>query len=265
MMESRQRELRASRLRPGSLRGILAGIVLMTATGASSAADVTLPVRAAPPPIKLYSTVLFGGFDDRERSYYGYVGVVHAFNGNLAADGFLFRAMGLYNPYSYQSLAVVGGNVDGKMTAFDVLVGYQKIFPAATARLFVGLDYEGHSLSPDNIFDGNRGHDYGVHVRGELETPYFSQYYGSLLASYGSARKRYWVRGRAGYNFNGIIVGPEGVGTGNKESQEGRVGAFVTIRSFAPFEISFSGGYSNTKANRGGASAYGTVELSVAF
>lgn len=264
-MEFRQGELKTQRLRARFLRCILAGIVLTAVTGASFAADVALPVKAAPPPIKLYSTVLFGGFDDRERSYYGYVGVVHAFNGNLAADGFLFRAMGLYNPYSYQSLAVVGGNVDGKMTAFDVLVGYQKIFPAATARLFVGLDYEGHSLSPDNIFDGNRGHDYGVHVRGELETPYFSQYYGSLLASYGSARKRYWVRGRAGYNFNGIIVGPEGIGTGNKESQEGRVGAFVTIRNFAPFELSLSGGYSNTKANRGGASAYGTVELSVAF
>lgn len=241
------------------------GVVMVAAAGAASAADSALPVRAAPPPIKIYSTVLFGGFDDRERSYYGYLGVVRAFNGNLAADGFLFRAMGLYNPYSYQSLAVAGGNVDGKMTAFDVLVGYQKIFPAATARFFVGLDYEGHSLSPDNIFDGNRGHGYGVHVRGELETPYFSRYYGSLLASYGSARERYWVRGRAGYNFNGIIVGPEGMGTGNKDSQEGRAGAFVTIRSLVPFEFTLSGGYSNTKANRGGVSAYGTVELSVAF
>ncbi|HWK95911.1 MAG TPA: cellulose biosynthesis protein BcsS [Pseudolabrys sp.] len=237
----------------------------MAATGASSAADVALPVKAAPLPVKVYSTVLFAGFDDRERSYYGYGGVVHAFNGNLAADGFLFRAMGLYNPYSYQSLAVVGGNVDGKMTAFDVLVGYQKVLPQLTARFFVGLDYEGHSLSPDNVFDSNRGHDYGVHLRGELETPYFSKYYGSLLASYGSAKERYWVRGRAGYNFNGVIVGPEGMGTGNKESQEGRVGAFVTIRNFVPFELSLSGGYSNTKANRGGASAYGTVELSVAF
>ena len=239
-------------------------VTLFAATGACSAADIAAP-RPAIVPIKIYSTVLFAGFDDRERSYFGYAGIVRAFNGNLAADGFLFRAMGLYNPYSYTSTVVAGGNVDGKLTAFDVLVGYQKYFPLFTTRLFVGLDYEGHSLSPDNPLDSNDGHAYGVHVRGEIETPYFSKYYGSVLASYGSAKKRYWVRGRAGYNFNVIIVGPEGIGTGNRETEEGRVGAFVTIRRVEPFELSLSGGYSNTRANRGGASAYGAVELSWAF
>ena len=263
-MMVRQGRLRAGMARVQALQCLYAGLVLFAATTVCSAADVAVP-RPTLAPIKIYSTVLFAGLDDRERSYYGYAGIVHALNGNIATDGFLFRAMGLYNPYSYKSAVVVGGEVDGKLTAFDVLVGYQKIFPALTARLFVGLDYEGHSLSPDNPLDSNRGQDYGVHVRGELETPYFSQYYGSVLASYGSAKERYWVRGRAGYNFNGIIIGPEGIGTGNRETEEGRVGAFVTFRNVVPFELSLSGGYSNTRSNRGGASAYGAVELSVAF
>lgn len=264
-MVVRQVRLQTRDIRVRAFQYITAGLAMIATTTTSFAADVALPPRPAMAPIKIYSTVLFTGLDDRERSYYGYAGVVHAINGNIATDGFLFRAMGLYNPYSYKSAVVAGGEVDGKMTAFDVLVGYQKIFPALTARLFVGLDYESHSLSPDNPLDSNRGHAYGVHVRGEIETPYFSQYYGSVLASYGSAKERYWVRGRAGYNFNGIIVGPEGIGTGNRETEEGRVGAFVTFRNVVPFELSLSGGYSNTRTNRGGASAYGALELSVAF
>jgi hypothetical protein len=97
------------------------------APSAANAADIALPTLQAP-PIKTYSTVLFGGVDDRTQSLYGYVGAVYALNGNIATDGFLFRTMGLYNPYNYSSAAVVGGNVDGRMTAFDVLIGYQKTF-----------------------------------------------------------------------------------------------------------------------------------------
>lgn len=235
---------------------------------AISADAVPAPVRAAPVvPIKVYSTVLFGGFDARRDSYYGYGGIVSALNGNIATDGFLVRALGLYNPYSYTSTAVVGGEVDGKMTSFEAMVGYQKYFPGLTARIFAGLDYESHRLSPTNPFDRNEGTHWGVHVRGELDAPYFAQWYYNLHASYGSATQRYWVRGRAGYNFAGVIVGPEGLVTGNWVTKEQRVGAFLIFRNprLLPFEVSFSGGYSNADELRGGRSAYGTIELAVAF
>lgn len=235
---------------------------------AMSADVVPTPVRAAPAtPIKIYSTVLFGGFDARRDSYYGYGGVVSALNGNIATDGFLVRVLGLYNPYKYSSTAVAGGNVDGKETAFEAMLGYQKYFPGLTVRLYAGLDYEGHRLSPSNPFDRNEGDHWGVHVRGELDAPYFAKWYYNLHGSYGSATERYWVRGRAGYNFSGIIVGPEGLVTGNWVTKEQRVGAFLIFRNpqLLPFEVSFSGGYSNTDEIRGGKSAYGTVELSVAF
>jgi len=262
----------ASRIKKELARVAIATMcaLIFWAPGNASAADIgPLPVKKPAPPFKTYSTVLFGGFDDRSRSYYGYGGIIYAFNRNLAADGFLFRAMGLYNVYDYDSTAVVGGKVDGRMSAFDVLLGYQKNLPSANlvARLFAGLDYESHDLSPSNPFDTNEGTAYGVHVRGELETPYISPYHLSLLASYGSAKRRYWVRGRAGYNFQGIILGPEGVVTGNRETKEQRVGAFVTFRhpALVPFELSISGGYSHTEDTRGGASGYGTIELSVAL
>jgi len=242
---------------------------VLWASAAGHAADVALPTLPPAPPLKTYSTVVFGGMDARPQSIYGYGGVVYALNGNLATDGFLLRAMYLYNPYNYSSPAVVGGNVDGVMNAFDVLVGYQKTFMNVTARAYVGLDFEGHNLTPDNPFDSNRGDAFGVHVRAELETAYasLSPFYGSVLASYGSAKERYWVRGRVGYNFQGFIVGPEGIVTGNPETRDDRVGAFLTIRNpnLTPVEISVAGGYSNTNVNRGGAGGYGTLELSLAF
>lgn len=229
----------------------------------AKAADVAAAPAAA--PAKIYSTVLFGGFDGRTHSYYGYLGGVAALNGNIATDGFLLRGLALYNPYDYTTPAVAGGVVDGKMTSANALVGYQKYFTGGVARFYVGFEYEGHRLSPNNPFDSDEGNHYGVHVRGDLETPYFSPVYGSLLASYGSATQRYWVRGRGGYNFNGVIVGPEGLLTGNRETKEQRVGAFVTFRNIVPFELSISGGYSHTEDNRGGGSAYGILELSLAL
>jgi hypothetical protein len=246
---------------------VLGWALCFWAPGSANAADVALPTMQQVPPIKTYSTVLFGGVDDRTQNIYGYAGAIVALNGNIATDGFLFRTMGFYNPYNYSSTAVVGGNVDGVMTAFDVLFGYQKYFQGLTARLYAGLDYEGHRLTPDNPFDTNRGDAFGVHVRAELETTYgsTSPFYGSLLASYGSARERYWARGRVGYNSEGIIVGPEAIATGNPETYDNRVGAFITFRNVAPIELSISGGYSRTNPSRGGGSAYGTLELSAAF
>jgi hypothetical protein len=251
-------------------------MVVRLAAGSGVALLVmAVPVRAAdvapPPPrvapIKLYSTVLFAGGDVREKSYYGFFGVVHAFNRNIATDGFLVRGMVLYNPYEYSSTAVAGGTVDGKMTSAEAMLGYQKYFPGVTVRVFAGLDYEGHRLSPSNPLDSNEGDHWGVHLRGELDSPYFAPWYYNLHASYGSGTDRYWVRGRAGYNFQGVIFGPEGLATGNRVTDEQRVGLFAILRSpkLVPFEMSFSGGYSHTRDTRGGDSAYGTIEISLAL
>jgi hypothetical protein len=250
-----------------SVKGAGCAVVFyLGTTCVSFAADAAPPLGPAAPPLTTYSTVTFAGIDARDRSYYGYAGLIHALNGNLGTDGFLFRTMGLYNRYDYSSSAVVGGNVDGRMSAFDVLFGYQKYYEGFVGRAYIGLDYERHRLSPDNPFDSNRGSAFGVKVRGEVETLYNSPFYGSLLASYGSARERYWVRGRVGHNFQGVIFGPEGVATGNPETDEQRIGAFVIFRNpLTPVELSASAGYSNTDGNRGGSSAYGTLEISVAF
>ncbi|MFC3674921.1 cellulose biosynthesis protein BcsS [Ferrovibrio xuzhouensis] len=211
------------------------------------------------------ATVLFTGIDARDKSYYGYVGAIHHLSGNLTDDSFLLRADGLYGQYDYQSSAVAGGKVDGDVRSFDVLGGYQKAFESFFLRGYAGLEFEDHSLSPDNVLDSNRGSDFGVKVMGQFETALTLPYYADLIASYGSAKERYWTRLRGGYNFSGYVVGPEALATGNDESSEQRLGAFLMLTNLGQFGLTMSGGYSDTDENRGGSSAYGTLELSTTF
>lgn len=211
------------------------------------------------------STLLFAGVDGREKSWYSYVGARHHFSGDLTSDGFLLRAFALYGQYDYTSNAVAGGKVDGDVVGFDTMLGYQKRLESIYLRGYVGLDYEDHDLSPDNVFDSNRGSDFGVKVQGEIETDLRSPYYGALIASYGSAKERYWARLRGGYNLNGYIVGPEGLATGNDESSEQRLGAFLMLTNLGPVGLTVSTGYSDVDDNRGGGSLYGTLELTTSF
>lgn len=210
-------------------------------------------------------TVAFAGVDGREQSIYGYVGAVHHYSGDFVGDGVLVRAFGLYGQYNYDSRAVVGGNVEGEFEAFDVMGGYQQALRDVYLRGYVGLDFENHDLSPKNPFDSNRGSDFGVKVQGEAETGFNRPYYGGLIASYGSAKDRYWVRARGGYNFGKGIIGPEAVVTGNHETDQQRFGAFLTLINLGPFWLSVSSGYTHMQNNYGGDGAYGTFELSKTF
>jgi hypothetical protein len=210
-------------------------------------------------------TLMFLGGDVRENEYYSYVGVRHHFSGDLTSDGVIMRATGLYAGYEYDTNAVTSGEVDADVVAFDALIGYQKGFENLTLRGFVGVDYEDHDLSPENLFDSNSGSDFGVKILGEIETVYASPYYLGLIGSYGSAKERYWSRLRVGHNFGGFIVGPEGILSGSQESDQQRIGAFATIMELGPFWVTASAGYSDTDENRGGSSPYGSIEFSLTF
>ncbi len=216
------------------------------------------------------STLGFAGVDARERSYYGYVGVRHHFSGDMTTDGFLLRAVGLYGAYDYDSTAVAGGEVDADVISGDAEIGYQKIFGGVALRAYAGVEYEDHDLSPNNSFDSNEGSDVGVRLQGEIETDFFSPYYGNLIVSYGGAKERLWARLRGGYNLDGYIFGPEAQVSNNEESTDRRLGAFVMVPLLAqtgvgPLGLSVSAGYSDTSDRRGGASPYGNLELAIGF
>jgi hypothetical protein len=210
-------------------------------------------------------TVVFGGVDSRDRAYYPYVGVIHNYSGDILASGFLVRLVGLDSHYKYDTTAVAGGTVEGHATLIDAMGGYQKVTESYALRGYLGLDYEHHSLSPDNTFDSNRGSHVGGKVQGEFETGFATPNYVGLVASYGSARHRHWARGRAGRDLGGYVVGPEVLFMGDHEYHERRLGAFLAFRNIIPLMFTLSAGSSDSGAERGGVGPYVAVELSKTF
>lgn len=208
------------------------------------------------------STILFAGGDIREKSHYPYVGLVHHFSGDILSDGFLVRAFAYSADYEYDTLA---GNIDGDAVGADLMIGYQKVYEGYSLRGYLGIDYEDHDLSPDNIYDSNRGSDTGVKAQFEYETDYAKHNYASLIASYGTAKDRYWARLRAGREYSGYVIGPEVMLTGDDEFDEQRIGAFVIWRNILPASLSISAGYSDSGDERAGSSAYLTLEVSRTF
>lgn len=205
------------------------------------------------------------GVDARENSSYGYLGLTRHFGKHPLDDGFIGRLVGFGGKYEYDSNGVAGGRVQADYTALEALFGYQKVFPAFTLRAYLGAEYEGHDLSPDNSFDDNRGDHFGAKLRGDLETDFAARNYGNLIATYGTARDRYWVRGRVGRDFSGYVVGPEIILTGDRLANEERIGAFLNFRTLLPAMLSISAGQARTEKNRSGYTPYLTMEFSSTF
>jgi len=238
-----------------------------------------ISVQGAPPPeeplqgdeeqqnIKKFSSAIFSGANFRAESSFGYIGFIHATNGDLAKNGFLLRAAGLYNQYSYSSTGVRGGRVNADAGLTEALVGYQFFLNSYLIRGFVGLDYEGHNLIPFNTYDYNGHTSAGIKLFTHFETPYINPLYAQALIGYGTAKDRLWSQFRTGYNFGPIITGPEFYVMRNPASYDRRIGGFIGFRlpELYPFELSISSGYSRVPKNRSQNSAYGTLEMSTAF
>jgi len=155
--------------------------------------------------------------------------------------------------------------VDGHASTLEAMIGYQKVMESYTLRGYVGLDYEHHRLSPNNIYDSNRGTHLGAKVHGEFETDFAAKNYVALMASYGSAVDQYWARARAGRDFGGFVVGPEVLIKGDNEYNERRIGAFLNLRNILPAMFTVSAGASDSGDSRGGNSPYISMELSTTF
>lgn len=210
-------------------------------------------------------TIAFGGVDAREKSFYPYLGLIHNFGGDILADGFLARVVGYDVHYKYSSTATSSRTVDAHGTVLEAMVGYQKVMESYTLRGYAGVDFETLGLSPNNTFDLNRGTHLGAKVQGEIETDFAAKNYGALIATYGSAVDRYWVRARVGRDFGGFVVGPEALVKGDRQFNEHRIGAFLNFRNILPAMFTVSAGASNSGDSRGGHSPYISMELSTTF
>lgn len=210
-------------------------------------------------------SAVLAGIDARESSTYAYIGVSHHFGDNPQGDGVVSRVFGYYGDYKYSTELGGIGTVKAEFSAFEALLGYRKVTDNVVMHAYLGPEYEGSHLSPDNPDDGNRGDHYGVKFRADVETSYLSPNYANLIATYGTARDRYWVRGRAGRDFSGYVIGPEILASGDQHSQEKRIGVFVNINTLLPAFISLSAGHAITESRSAGHTPYMSMEVSTIF
>lgn len=206
-------------------------------------------------------TILLGGANTSgDETGYLWLGVIHHFNGDILSDGLVARTMVFHSNYEYDT---VNNKTDASADGVNLLLGYQKVMNSFSAIGYLGLEYEDHGFSPDNKFDDNRGGDAGVRARVDLETHFSSPNYGGLIASYGTAKDRYFSRLRGGREFSGLVVGPEAVFMGDQGYNEQRFGVFVTARTLLPVLFSTSIGYG--ESDHGEHGAYLDVEISKTF
>ena len=212
-------------------------------------------------------TSVFAGLSSANRSTFGYLGGVKAINHDLSQSGVLLRGLVYYGEYDYDTTAVTQGKVDGKATGAELGVGYQWANPNNRISLYASIDHQDHRLSPNDTQNSVRGGETGAAVQAEAET-LNTAWYGGLIGKYSTANDSYWVRGRVGYVFGNMALGPEAILAGNKEYDENRLGVFLNAAVSKATTLSFSVGARKSEGNRSLSSqkgAYGGVSVATNF
>ncbi|MCC6946201.1 MAG: cellulose biosynthesis protein BcsS [Bradyrhizobiaceae bacterium] len=236
----------------------LSAAFVTVSAAAGFAAD--LPVLKAP-PAKIEHGNLFYGFDaDSHGSLVGYLGALYAPYG-LHQSGVRLTAFGLYGKYDYD---IVGGEIEGRFWAGDLLIGWSTVGPNGAATLSVGANYQNHRLSPSDPANPVSGSEWGAKVQGDF---WFHPTPDSLvlgLASYSTAFDTYYGQLKLGYDFTrgqDVYFGPEFVALGNDRTDQVRVGAHLTGIKLGIAKLNISGGWLNERGEGDGWYGTGTVDI----
>jgi hypothetical protein len=215
-------------------------------------------------------TVIFSGIDlAPEGTVAIWSGGIYAFNG-LANSGLFVRAFGGNAWYDYQA-GVPFGEVDGDLAMADALVGYQFVQNNLRLGVSVGVDYQDHDLSPEDTGNSVRGDETGFKVIADVGTLVAGPWFFDVMGSYSTAFDTYWTRGRVGYEFGKLVIGPEGILFGNEGFDAHRIGGFVQFDmpvNGAFTRTTLAAGYEEHEDNGtfgGREGAYGTLNFAVAF
>jgi hypothetical protein len=224
--------------------------------------------------------VAFSGFDVVQDASYMFQGVVVSFNRDIGRDGFLLRVYGGHVDYQYDDVSVTGGEIDGDGWQGDVMIGYKIGRGHLWAAAYLGVDYQDHDLTPDDLDNPVRGSEVGFKAAADIATlRQGTPLYFALSGQYSTAFDSYWTRARVGLNHSRFTFGPEGIAMGNDAFDAQRVGGFLTfdlnLAPTMPIEVTLSGGYQflsdsnggggDAVGSGGGEGAYGGMSFVVVF
>ena len=227
------------------------------------AALLAAPVSSA----QAAGSKVWTGVDFGPKSYYTYVGGVTGLTGQniLNQDGWLLRASAGYGQYNYDTVAVAGGNVDGKVKDGDLMLGYGHEITNGRITGYIGAETQDQNLSPNDVNDAVRGAAAGLKAQAELELKPVDKVSANVVGSYSTAFRTYWTHGDVGYDLGYVTVGPEVGFIGNSAYNQSRFGGALSNIKLCDFaKAKVYAGYADTQG-LGASGAYGGLGLSANF
>jgi hypothetical protein len=222
------------------------------------------PVSAQPIPAQLSQDaarfLLFSTTDLWRHGGFAHGGVLWA-PGGLDQEGPVLKLMFGGGVYRYVSGALGNAEVRGTELAAGILPGWRFIRNGISVTVFLGYDFQRHSLRPDDPSAGLRGNYHGARTGFELwyqPTPATMIAADASLSSVGPS---YNVRLAAGLRaFDAFYVGPEVQAFGADDNyRQLRAGLHVTAFRTGAFEWSAGAGWATDTDQRG--SAYGKLSV----
>lgn len=230
------------------------------------AAGTMLSAAAFATPAQADRTGVWTGVDFGPDSYFAYLGAVTGIMGQDIHNesGFLLRLSGGYGEYDYDTVAVVGGNVDGEVAQGDLMIGYRSVFPSGHISVFGGGEYQHHDQSPRDVANSVEGGEGGVKGLAEVNLNLVSALYLTGQGSYSTAFDSYWSRASLAWDFGPVTIGPEVRFLGNEEFNQFRYGGQIGDVDLGFASVSLYGGYAETRG-RGDDGAYGGISFGKNF
>jgi len=240
-------------------RAAICGCVLF----ACSTVMAQTPDRRADTP---YLEV-FSGADVTRNSVFGYFGAAWALGRDVRGSGARMKILAGRGGYDYDT--ALPGNarettIDGDVTLFQLMAGYQWQRGPWTLKGYAGIAWEDHDLSPADPGNSVNGAEAAAIGQVEIWRNLGTRGFASLDASYLGAYDGYYLQGRLGRRIKPrVSAGLEAAALGNKEYDSGRGGAFLRFH-LGELDLTVSGGVSGDyyDADPGG---YGSIGLYTRF
>ena len=202
--------------------------------------------------------LLFSGTDLWRHGGFAHGGLLWAPVG-LDRQGPVLKLMFGGGIYRYRSGALANAEVRGNLLAASILPGWRFIRDGLTVTVFLGVDFQRHRLTPDDLSAGLRGNYVGAKTGFNLWYQPTSATMFSADASFSTVGPSYNVRLATGLRaFDWCYFGPEIQAFGaDSNYRQFRAGLHATGLRTGEFEWSAGAGWATDTDHRSG--AYGKL------
>jgi hypothetical protein len=239
---------------------IIAAQMLPAASARAQAQGDPAPPHAVSSADEQARFLLFSGSDFWREGGFAHAGVLWAQNG-LDREGLVVKLMFGGGIYHYVSGALGNADVRGQEYAGSILPGWRFVRDRLTVTVFLGADFQHHTLTPDDPTASLRGGYAGVRTGFEL---WYEPTAGTMLAadaSVSSIGPGYNARLAAGWRvLDAFYIGPEVQGFADGDNyRQVRAGIHLTGIRTGDFEWSAGLGFAEDTDHRSG--AYGKLSV----